>query len=102
MDRPDWAAARRSGDAVLIDAVREARVATLSVLDQALGSSPFLLGAAFTLADLNVASTLSQPHEGGRIDWQRLDPHEVGLHRLGAWLGRCTSRDSWKRVVDYP
>ena len=98
MDRPDWNQARRSGDTARIEEVRKLKIAKLGVLDAALADRPYLLGDAFTFADLNVAATLSQPNEGGRIDWQRLDPFEVGLPRLGDWLKRCTERDSWRRV----
>ena len=54
------------------------------------------------LADLNVAASISQPNEEGKIDWQRLDPYNLGLRALGDWLGRCVARDSWKRVAEYP
>jgi len=101
VDRPDWAAVRRGGDAAALEAMTSAKIAALSVLDRALTTTPYLLGETFTLADLNVASTLSEPHEGGRIDWQRLDPFEIGLPHLGVWLTRCTGRPSWRRVADY-
>ncbi len=100
MDRRDWDVARRTEDEAVRERVTEAKVAALTVLDDALGSSSYLLGDAFSLADLNVASTLSEPHEGGRIDWQRLDPNDFGLGRLGDWLARCTSRPAWRRVAD--
>jgi glutathione S-transferase len=99
MDRKDWELPRRSGDTEAIARVTEAKIATLGILDRALASSPYLLGDAFTLADLNVASTLSQPNEDGRIDWQRLDPAEHNLPRLADWLARCTRRESWQRVA---
>ncbi len=102
MDRPDWNAVRRSGDEASIRATTERKVATLGILDRALADRPYLLGDAFSFADLNVAASLSQPNEGGKIDWQRLDPRELGLAALGDWLERCTSRDSWKRVAAYP
>ena len=100
MDRPDWNQARRSGDDARIAEVRRAKIARLGVLDRALDDRAWLLGDAFSFADLNVASTLSEPHEGGRIDWQRLDPFEIGLPALGGWLSRCTSRESWRKVRD--
>lgn len=101
MDRRDWDVARRTEDGSVRERVTRAKVAALTVLDGALAATPYLLGEAFTLADLNVASTLSEPHEGGRIDWQRLDPAEFGLAHLTGWLERCTSRASWRRVADY-
>ncbi len=101
MDRADWAAARRSGDAQRIQAATEGKVRALGVLDAALRDQPFLLGEGFSFADLNVAASISQPNEGGRIDWQRLDPAELGLHALAAWLERCARRPSWQRVAGF-
>jgi glutathione S-transferase len=102
VDRPDWNLARRSGDEARIARVTEDKVRALGVLDAALASAQWLAGDSFTMADLNVASTLSEPHEGGRIDWQRLDPFELGLPALGRWLERCTARASWRRVANLP
>jgi len=99
MDRKDWELPRRSGDEEAIARMTEAKIATLGILDRALASSAYLLGDTFTLADLNVASTLSQPNEDGKIDWQRLDPAMLDLPHLADWLARCTSRESWLRVA---
>jgi glutathione S-transferase len=101
MDRKDWESVRRSNDRDALDAMTRAKIATLSILDKALESKPYLLGDSFTLADLNVASTLSQPNEEGKIDWQRLDATEIGLLHLADWLSRCTQRETWKRVASY-
>jgi hypothetical protein len=70
---------------VITLSITEQKVAALGILDRAL-----------------VAASLSQPNEQGKIDGQRLDPHEVGLPNLGDSLERCTTRDSWKRVAGYP
>lgn len=101
MDRRDWDVARRTEDDAVRDRVTRAKVAALTVLNDALAATPYLLGQAFTLADLNVAGTLSEPHEGGRIDWQRLNPRTFGLDHLGDWLERCTGRASWRTVADF-
>ncbi len=77
------------------------RLAALTVLDRALVDRAYLLGDAFTLADLNVASTLCEPWENGRVDGE-LDPADVGMTALGAWLARCTGRPSWERVRSLP
>jgi glutathione S-transferase len=98
IDRPDWQATRRSDDAERVAWARAGKVAALRVLDAALADREYLLGADFSFADLNVAATLSQPNEEGRIDWDRLDPRELGLPALAAWLERCTTRRSWRRV----
>ena len=102
MDRRDWDAARRSGDPPGVAAARNERVKTLGVLDAALARRDSLLGQDLTFADLNVAATLSQPNEGGKIDWERLDPAELGLPHLARWLALCTGRDSWKKVAELP
>jgi glutathione S-transferase len=62
----------------------------LKVLDGALAGRDYLLGSAFTVADLNVASVLS---------WAPL----AGLDLSGApnaqrWLARCTERPAFARV----
>jgi glutathione S-transferase len=99
IDRRDWQATRHSVDPERVAWARDGKVAALRVLDAALvDRGAYLLGADFTFADLNVAATLSQPNEEGRIDWDRLDPRELGLPTLAAWLERCTTRRSWRRV----
>lgn len=77
------------------------RISTLAILDDALRGRPYLLGHNFTLADLNVAATLSEPWENGRIDGD-LNPADHGLAGLAAWLDRCTTRASWDRVRSLP
>jgi len=54
------------------------------VLDRALGERPYLLGDAFGVADLNVASVLIT----ARLAQLDLSPHP----RVDAWLTRCTTR----------
>ena len=73
------------------------RLAVLAILDQALANRPYLLGDSFTLADLNVAATLCEPWENGRVDGN-LDPAAHGLTALGDWLARCVGRPSWAKV----
>ena len=54
------------------------------VLNRALEGRDYLLGAEFTVADLNVASVLS---------WTRIAGADLADHpNLEAWLGRCLSR----------
>ena len=77
------------------------RLAALAILDRALADRPYLLGEAFTLADVNVAACLVEPWENGRIDGD-LDPAAHGLPALADWLGRCTSRPSWAKVRALP
>ena len=99
IDRADWNRARRGGDGAQIAADREALIRALGVLDRALADRAWLLGDAFTMADVNVATTLSQPNERGLIGWQKLDPAAEGLARVAAWLAQCRARPSYERVL---
>jgi glutathione S-transferase len=63
---------------------REALKAPLTVLDRALGKSAYLLGNEFTVADLNVACTLSNVP---RFKYD-LSPWP----NVAAWLPKCTGR----------
>ena len=92
---------RFSQDAAVKAAAEAERLAALSILDGALAGRPYLLGDHFTLADLNVAATLVEPWEEGRIDGD-LDPAGHGLTELADWLGRCIGRESWTRVRSAP
>ena len=93
--------ARFSGDPETKARGEAERLAALAILDAALADRPYLLGEAFTLADLNVAATLVEPWENGRIDGD-LDPAAHGLPALADWLARCVSRPSWEQVRALP
>lgn len=93
--------ARFSHDPDIKRRAEEERLAAVSILDPALADRAYLLGDTFTLADLNVASTLCEPWEDGRIDGE-LDPADYGLEALADWLRRCTSRPSWTHVRQLP
>jgi glutathione S-transferase len=93
--------ARFSKDADVKAKAETERLAALAVLDATLDESPYLIGETFTLADVNVATTLVEPWENGRIDGN-LDPADHGLPALADWLARCTSRPSWARVRALP
>ena len=77
------------------------RLAALAILDRPLAGRPYLLGDVYTLADLNLAATLSEPWENGLVDGE-LDPSDHGLSALADWLARCTGRPSWERVRSLP
>jgi glutathione S-transferase len=92
----------RHGD----DPARKARALAerrekMAILDAALADRPWLLGEAFSLADVNVAACLSEPWENGLIDGD-LDPAADGMPALGDWLKRCVARPSWERVRALP
>ena len=62
----------------------------LGVLDGALAGRDYLLGSAFTVADLNAASVLSWAPLAG-LDLSR-------ARNAQGWLGRCTARPAFARV----
>ena len=72
----------------------EAGIAALqqpfNVLNDALADRDYLLGDAFSVADLNVASVLAWARAAG-IDFAK-QPH------LDAWLDRCLSREAAQRA----
>jgi glutathione S-transferase len=62
----------------------------LGVLEGALAGRPYLLGNAFMIADLNVASVIS---------WAPLAGLDLGgAPNVQGWLGRCTARPAFARV----
>jgi glutathione S-transferase len=63
----------------------------LAVLDGALAGRDHLLGKDFTVADLNVASVMS---------WSSLAGLDMsGARNVAGWLGRCTARPAFARVL---
>ena len=63
----------------------------LGVLDGTLADREYLLGSAFTVADLNVASVLS---------WASLAKLDLSpAPRAAAWLARCTGRPALARAL---
>ena len=63
----------------------------LGVLNGALVGKQYLLGDAFTVADLNVASVLS---------WAPLAGLDLGgAPNAQAWFGRCTTRPAFMRLA---
>jgi glutathione S-transferase len=93
--------ARHGGDAEGKRRAEAERLAALAILDAALAGRAYLVGEAFTLADLNLAATLSEPWENRLVDGE-LDPADHGLGALADWLARCTGRASWERVRALP
>ena len=77
-------------DAARADDAERRFQAPLAVLDGALAGRDYLLGDAFGVADLNVASVLG---------WTKLGAVDVG-HRANAaaWLARCLGRPAFKKA----
>jgi glutathione S-transferase len=89
--------ARFGKDAPQKERAEAERLAALVILDRALAGRAYLLGDVFTLVDLNVAATLSEPWENALVDGE-LNPADHGMPALADWLARCTARASWQRV----
>jgi len=73
----------------------------LAILDHALAGRAYLLGDVFTLADINLATTLVEPWELSSSDGD-IRPGDQKFPAVGEWLTRCTSRQSWERVRTLP
>jgi glutathione S-transferase len=63
--------------------------APFKVLDAAVAQQPYLLGADFTIADLNVAAVISRAADMDLSAW----PH------LNAWLARCLDRPAARAAL---
>jgi glutathione S-transferase len=63
--------------------------APFKVLDTAVSTTPYLLGADFTMADLNVASVISRAVDMDLSPW----PH------LKSWLMRCLDRPAARATL---
>lgn len=75
--------------------------ALLRLLDMHLEKHNYLLGERFTIADVNLATAASEPHEGGRFaGWDDFDLSPFRFVR--GWLERCTQRDSYRKVRALP
>jgi glutathione S-transferase len=71
-------------DPAAADEAEKALAAPLKVLDGALADRPYLLGAQFTIADLNVASILAWARQA-RVDL-------AAFAKAAAWLKACHDR----------
>jgi glutathione S-transferase len=78
-------------DPAVADDAAQRFLAPLAVLDGALSGRDYLLGDAFSVADLNVASVMNWI-KIGRIDLS-------GAKNAAAWLERCTRRPAVKRAL---
>ena len=79
-------------DAAAADQAEKDLQQPFGVLDAAVGKTPYLLGADFTVADLNVASVLSWARPA-RLDF-------TPFPRAADWLSRCALRPAAKEARD--
>ena len=79
-------------DAAAAKEAKEKLTTALGVLDDQLAKQPFLAGASFGVADLNVSSVLS---------WTRLVGFDIAAHKhVVPWLDSCLSRPAAKKFLD--
>lgn len=86
----------KSRDRSMIAADLEQLSAGLRVLDAEL-RGPYLLGDAFTVGDLNLASTLREPGEAGIAGLAAIDL--APFPKVACWLDRCSARPANQRVA---
>lgn len=72
----------------------------LRVLEQHLDTRPHLLGASFTMADVNLASHLREPDEQGVAGIAAIDL--APFPSVASWLDRCGGRAANRRVAALP
>jgi glutathione S-transferase len=76
-------------DAALRDEALKVIAAPFTVLDAALSKHPYLLGADFTVADLNVAAVISRAVDMDLTAWPSLKD----------WLHRCLDRPAARKAL---
>ena len=81
--------AKPLGDPIVMDFLKGRAFAALAIVDKRLSSTPYLLGAEPTIADISMMSYLCYPAEefGFDIAAQYKD--------IGAWLGRIKAMPRW-------
>jgi glutathione S-transferase len=88
--------AQNSPDAQAVATGLEQLSAALGILEGRL-TAPFLLGANFTVGDLNLASTLREPGEEGISGIAAIDL--APFPNVAGWLDRCSERPANRRVA---
>jgi glutathione S-transferase len=85
-----------SPDASAVATGLEQLSAALRILEDRLTAS-YLLGANFTVGDLNLASTLREPGEEGISGLAAIDL--APFPKVARWLDRCSARPANRRVA---
>jgi glutathione S-transferase len=92
--------ARKSADAAAVAAGIEQLAGALGVLEGQLGARAYLLGEEFSVADVNLASTLREPGESGVAGIEAIDL--APFPKVGRWLEVCSQRPANRRVALLP
>lgn len=91
---------KRSPDQPAVSQGLEQLACAFEVLETNLNNHAYLSGDDFTVADVNLASTIREPGEQGVSGI-----HEVDLApfpKVAAWLDRCGDRSANRRVATLP
>jgi glutathione S-transferase len=86
----------KSPDPIAVAAELEQLSSALRILEDSLNDR-YLLGDDFTVADLNLASTLREPGEDGISGIAAIDL--ASFPNVGRWLDRCSARPANRRVA---
>ena len=90
----------KSPDQVAVTSGLEQLAGALGVLEKHLDARTYLLGKDFTVADINLASTLREPREKGVAD---IDSIELSpFPNVARWLDLCSDRPASRRVAALP
>jgi glutathione S-transferase len=86
--------AKPLGDPALLEFLKARANSALAVVDKRLARSPYILGAAPTIADISLTSYLYYPAEEFGFDVAAQHPN------IGAWLDRIKALPGWARPYD--
>jgi glutathione S-transferase len=91
---------KKSPNQAAVTSGLEQLASAFEVLENQLDGHTYLLGEDFTVADVNLASTIREPGESGvaGIDVIALTP----FPKVARWLDRCSDRPANHRVAALP
>jgi glutathione S-transferase len=92
--------ARKSPDQAAVTAALEQLAGAFGVLEKHLDGRPNLLGEDFTVADINLASTLREPGEAGIAGISAIEL--APFPNVTRWLDSCSDRPANRRVTAFP
>ena len=86
--------AKPLGDPIVLEFLKGRAFGALAILDKRLSSSPYLLGAEPTIADISMMSYLCYPAEEFGFDIA------AQYKNVGAWLDRIKAMPGWAHPYD--
>ncbi len=91
---------KKSPDQAAVASELEQLAGAFRVLEDQLDGHGYLLGENFTVADINLASTIREPGEQGVASITAIDL--ASFPKLARWLDRCAERPANRRVTALP